>query len=126
MWILYEPQTGHIKVSSTREIKRQYPGLLLREISHAGRIDHDLLRYDSDNDQLVARSDQEIIQQQQNRDRYRRRRNALLTMSDWTELPSNQARKSPAWQQAWAEYRQALRDIDFDQPQWPTAPTISQ
>lgn len=50
------------------------------------------------------------------------RRHSLLANSDWTELPSNQARKSQAWRDAWAAYRQALRDIDPSNPVWPTPP----
>jgi hypothetical protein len=52
----------------------------------------------------------------------RSQRDALLSQSDWTQVPD-----APVDQQAWAEYRQALRDI----PQqagfptditWPTKP----
>lgn len=53
-----------------------------------------------------------------------KRRHHLLATSDWTELPSNQARKSQEWRVAWAEYRQALRDMDLDNPVWPQKPTI--
>lgn len=53
----------------------------------------------------------------------RARRNALLTASDWTQLPDVPL----ATKDAWAVYRQALRDI-ANQPnplaiEWPTAPT---
>lgn len=51
-----------------------------------------------------------------------KKRNTLLANSDWTELPSNQARKSEEWRQAWAAYRQALRDIDLSNPVWPQPP----
>jgi hypothetical protein len=51
-----------------------------------------------------------------------KRRHTLLANSDWTELPSNQARKSQEWRAAWAAYRQALRDIDPANPVWPTPP----
>jgi hypothetical protein len=37
--------------------------------------------------------------------------NSLLASSDWTELPSNQARKTQEWKDAWAEYRSALRNV---------------
>ena len=53
-----------------------------------------------------------------------RRRHDLLAQSDWTELPSNQARKSPEWAAAWAAYRQAVRDIDLENPVWPTKPNL--
>lgn len=52
----------------------------------------------------------------------RKRQHLELTLSDWTELPSNQARKSQEWRDAWAQYRQALRDIDLDHPEWPRQP----
>ena len=53
------------------------------------------------------------------------RHRQLLRDSDWTELPSNQARKSDAWKAAWAEYRQALRDMDLENiTHWPARPTI--
>jgi hypothetical protein len=53
-----------------------------------------------------------------------RRRHDLLSQSDWTELPSNQARKSPEWAAAWAAYRQALRDLDLNNPVWPARPNL--
>ena len=37
--------------------------------------------------------------------------NSLLASSDWTELPSNQARKSQEWRTAWEEYRTSLRNL---------------
>lgn len=50
-------------------------------------------------------------------------RNLLLAKSDWTQLPD-----APVNQQAWAEYRQALRDITnqgnlgADAVKWPQSP----
>lgn len=48
-------------------------------------------------------------------------RNVKLTESDWTQLPD-----APVDAAAWAEYRQALRDVtDQTDPfdiTWPTAP----
>lgn len=38
--------------------------------------------------------------------RVRTRRDELLTRCDWTQLPD-----SPVDKQAWADYRQALRDV---------------
>jgi len=40
-------------------------------------------------------------------------RNSLLTASDWTQLPD-----APCDQQAWAEYRQQLRELTADS-NWP-------
>lgn len=55
----------------------------------------------------------------------RAQRNALLGACDWTQLPD----VAPAIRDAWAPYRQALRDITT-QPDpaaiiWPTAPTAA-
>jgi hypothetical protein len=49
-------------------------------------------------------------------------RNILLKESDWTQTPD-----APVDSEAWAEYRQALRDlpentIDPENPVWPTPP----
>jgi len=44
-----------------------------------------------------------------------------LADSDWTELPSVQAKKDQAWKDAWAAYRTSLRDVD-KQNTWPLAP----
>lgn len=53
----------------------------------------------------------------------RARRDALLAASDWTQLPDVPL----ATKQAWAAYRQALRDItlqnDPHKLTWPVAPT---
>lgn len=50
------------------------------------------------------------------------KRDRLLQKSDWTQVPD-----APVDQQAWAEYRQALRDLpanteDPRNPVWPTKP----
>jgi len=52
----------------------------------------------------------------------RKKRNDLLTQSDWTQLADSSADKV-----AWGNYRQALRDIpqNFQKPEdvvWPTKP----
>jgi len=54
----------------------------------------------------------------------RARRNALLAACDWTQLPDVPL----TTQDAWAEYRQALRDVPSqsgfpEDIQWPTPPT---
>jgi len=57
----------------------------------------------------------------------RAQRDAALTASDWTQLPDAQASLSAEKKAAWADYRQALRDVT-EQPgfpgqiDWPTAP----
>lgn len=54
----------------------------------------------------------------------RKRRNGLLSACDWTQLPD--APLTDADKTAWAEYRQALRDIteqaDPFNITWPVAP----
>jgi hypothetical protein len=52
-------------------------------------------------------------------------RNALLASSDWTQLPDSPLTAEE--KQAWADYRQALRDMPesfttVDEVTWPTAP----
>ncbi len=57
----------------------------------------------------------------------RRRRNALLAASDWTQLPD--VPLSSEVRAAWSSYRQALRDLPGSltepltaEPTWPTPP----
>ena len=47
-------------------------------------------------------------------------RNQLLTDCDWTQMPDNGMEAS--LKEAWRVYRQALRDMDFDPPSWPSPP----
>jgi hypothetical protein len=54
--------------------------------------------------------------------RLRTRRNVLLSSSDWTQLPDTAVDRN-----AWAQYRQALRDLpantaDLENPMWPCVP----
>jgi hypothetical protein len=58
-------------------------------------------------------------------ERLRLRRDALLVASDWTQVID-----APVDQNAWAEYRQALRDLpesvnDPREVVWPEAPPVS-
>ena len=57
----------------------------------------------------------------------RAKRNRLLTNSDWTQVPDSPLSESS--KQAWAAYRQSLRDfpevntgIDWEDIVWPTQP----
>ena len=63
----------------------------------------------NDNEQNVP--DQWLIE------RMRLHRNRLLAESDWTQLPD-----TPIDRQAWANYRQALRDFPAT---WTPAPTVN-
>ena len=55
-------------------------------------------------------------------------RDSMLSLSDWTQMPDSPL--SQEQRQAWAEYRQALRDLpnqqagifDLDAVQWPQSP----
>ena len=58
-------------------------------------------------------------------DDIRRERDSILAASDWTQVAD--APFTASEKQAWADYRQALRDVpqDFDSPDdviWPEAP----
>lgn len=44
-------------------------------------------------------------------DTLRFRRDAYLAKSDWTQLQDVQTTKSQSWKDAWASYRQQLRDL---------------
>lgn len=55
------------------------------------------------------------------------KRAQLLLESDWTDTPAAQSRLSDADKKAWADYRQALRDITSHpaypwDPAWPVKP----
>ena len=54
-------------------------------------------------------------------------RNTLLAKSDWTQMPDSPL--SQEQKQAWADYRQALRDLpqsnlDLDAVKWPQQPEV--
>ena len=50
----------------------------------------------------------------------RSERDRRLAASDWTQLPDSPL--TGPQRQAWADYRQALRDLDMDGTDWPDAP----
>ena len=57
----------------------------------------------------------------------RRERNIKLAMSDWTQMPDSPLTQEQ--RQAWADYRQALRDLpqsnlDLDAVKWPQQPEV--
>jgi hypothetical protein len=57
--------------------------------------------------QVTAASAEEIAERLQNKEaEVRQQRNELLSTCDWTQLPD-----SPADHEAWATYRQELRDV---------------
>ena len=50
----------------------------------------------------------------------RRQRDRLLSDSDWTQLPDSPL--DAVTRKAWADYRQALRDLDMTGSEWPSRP----
>jgi hypothetical protein len=73
--------------------------------------------------QVTAASADEIAERLQNKEaEVRQQRNELLSACDWTQLPD-----SPADHEAWATYRQELRDVTSQEGfpwdvTWPEAP----
>ena len=73
--------------------------------------------------QVTAASAEEIAERLQNKEaEVRQQRNELLSACDWTQLPD-----SPANHEAWATYRQELRDVTAQEGfpwdvTWPEAP----
>ena len=73
--------------------------------------------------QVTAASAEEIAERLQDREaEVRQQRNELLSACDWTQLPD-----SPADHEAWATYRQELRDVTAQEGfpwdiTWPDAP----
>lgn len=91
-----------------------------------------ILRYwciDLNTRTLRLKSDQLQIQSRDELGRIRGRRDALLTSTDWTQMPD--VALTAEQKAAWADYRQQLRDITdqlpdiiptgYDVP-WPTRP----
>lgn len=130
-YILYEIATGNIVARQTFEFESAPTGFATANLGKRS-VDIFTQRYDVANDAIVDRADADQIISEKYRDQIRSRRNALLSDSDWTELPSNQARHTQEWITAWADYRQQLRDfmstvpavIDQNyQPTWPVPPS---
>jgi len=73
--------------------------------------------------QVTAASAEEIAERLQSKEaEVRQQRNELLSTCDWTQLPD-----SPANHEAWATYRQELRDVTAQEGfpwdiTWPEAP----
>lgn len=77
------------------------------------------------NGELVSKEPEQIIDPMRD---IRLDRNTLLAKSDWTQMPDSPL--SQEQRQAWAEYRQALRDLpnagnfSVDAVQWPQSPEV--
>jgi DNA replication initiation complex subunit (GINS family) len=73
----------------------------------------------------IAQHQDRILSIQTDFSRIRAERTAKLAATDWTQLPD--APLTEEEKQAWADYRQALRDLSesfttVDQVVWPTEP----
>jgi len=66
---------------------------------------------------LTSRHDPETVPEEWLVERMRILRNRLLADSDWTQLED-----TPVDRQAWADYRQALRDFPAT---WTPGPTVT-
>lgn len=90
-----------------------------------GSYDPELYRVDLSSFNVVAIPDAEISSNGAiaSWGNFRAKRNKHLVETDWTQVPD-----APVNQQAWATYRQALRDLpenttDPENPDWPVPPT---
>ena len=85
---------------------------------------NDLQNYKVEDGQLVQKTAQDLSDEEEPRlwPNLRAERDRLLAASDWTQVPD-----APVDRAAWAEYRQALRDLpanttDPRNPDWPVQP----
>lgn len=128
MFILYEISSGKIKMAGTEPIPGPAKeGYAITELQ-ANSIDLQSYLYDPTQG-LILRPDYENVIQQKKIMDIRARRNSKLASCDWTQLPDNNLTDQA--KQAWADYRQNLRDFmstlpspvpnDY-RPIWPTKP----
>jgi hypothetical protein len=102
LWGLFEPDLYYVKGGEPVEFPE--------------KPDY-LCKFDFDNEVWVDSRDSQYLS-----DEVRTKRGKLLYESDWTQLPD-----TPVDSQAWATYRQALRDITSqvgfpESVVWPTPP----
>jgi hypothetical protein len=133
-YVQYNQQTGQIYSSGSNSLEsiEGIPGYLVVDQP----VDNTM--YKVENNQLVPlppkpgiyyyydyTTNQWVYDEQVNANIVINQRNELLYASDWTQIPNNPL--TPAQQEAWAIYRQELRDIP-SQPGfpanviWPTPP----
>ena len=133
-YVQYNLQNGQIYGSGSTQYDaiKDVPGYLIVE----EQIDN--TKYKVENSQLVElppkpgnyyvydyNKDQWVYDEAINASVVILQRNELLYASDWTQIPNNPL--TPALQEQWAVYRQALRDIPSQQGypatvNWPTPP----
>jgi hypothetical protein len=129
--ILYNTDTGNIKSSQTWPYEQVPAGFATVSVG-TNKPNLQTQRYNVTTNQVENLPNADQIQVDQYKDAIRTHRNALLAQSDWTELPTNQARHDSVWITAWAEYRTQLREImntvpavidENYQPTWPIPPS---
>jgi hypothetical protein len=133
-YVQYDTQTGQIFGSGGAQLEsvEGVSGYLIVE----QQVDN--TKFKVENNQLVALSakpgfyyyynyttDQWVYDETSNASAVIAQRDQLLYASDWTQIPNNPL--TPALQDEWAVYRQALRDVPSQQGypatvNWPTAP----
>ncbi len=124
-WVNYDKNTemleadGYLPVIVTEEPTAEKPIVKYREVN--GRIEQYA-------EAAPVPSVPELTAEQQEA-QIRAQRNSLLTLSDWTQLAD--APLTAEQKQAWAEYRQALRDVPEqagfpENVAWPLVPEATQ
>ena len=111
--ITYDAQSGTIQAINT---SIESPGSAQIELAlPASQLDTvQLWRIDPNTRTFVLKNNQSQIQSDQILGRIRERRNALLTSTDWTQMPDVDL--SAAQQAAWADYRHQLRHMTDNMP----------
>jgi hypothetical protein len=91
------------------------------------QYNHFLFTMNQENKMLVLEDGELVLKPRENKvswEMIRQKRNKLLSQSDYTQMPDWPGNKT-----AWAEYRQALRNItqnfiDANEVVWPKAPNV--
>ena len=117
MYVTYNITTGAISGWSN---KPRTPASGYAEVQSDDYLDQEHWYYDAATDTFSGPTDAE--QNALDMQTLRLQRNELLSQSDWTQVAD-----APVDAQAWATYRQALRDLpenttDPRNPTWPTKP----
>jgi hypothetical protein len=128
-YILYDIATGNILTMQNWPFDSVATGQATADIG-AQEVDIRTKRYDAESGLIVDRSDKSTIENQRWINNIRGQRDARLAGSDWTQLPDVDLTEQQ--KQAWAQYRQQLRDImdtvpsvidENYQPTWPVPPS---
>lgn len=110
-YIVFDTNTGHILQTSSF-VPEDFAADQIITVPES-RVDTQLHYVDLQTRQLTRRENAEQIQNQRGHNLLRSRRNALLSSTDWTQLPDA---LSELQRQQWAQYRQNLRDLPAGWP----------